>query len=231
MRIAITGASGLVGAALAVHLRQAGHGVVRFVRRPEAADDAVVWNAATGHIDPARLGTIDAVVHLAGEGVANGRWSNKKKLAIRSSRGPATELLCRALAALPTPPAVLVSASATGIYGDRGDEELSESSALGTGFLADVAREWEAATAPATAAGLRVVHLRIGLVLARHGGALARMLLPFRLGIGGTLGRGTQWMRTAAVGKVLAGSRTARRPWPAMACGPRWPHGSLRMSR
>ncbi len=194
MRIAITGASGFVGRATAKALRDAGHEVVRLVRAADAGADAAPWNPATGQLDAGRLGALDAVVHLAGENVAAGRWHAARRRAIADSRGPVTERLCRSLAALPVPPAVLVSASAVGIYGDRGDEVLDEASATGTGFLADVARAWEAATASATGAGMRVVCLRIGMVLDPRGGALRRMLLPFRLGAGGRLGSGRQWL-------------------------------------
>ncbi|MFO1076206.1 MAG: TIGR01777 family oxidoreductase [Planctomycetota bacterium] len=192
MRIAITGASGLVGTRLTTALRARGDEVVPFVRA--AGRTGVRWDPATGDLDTAALGTVDAVVHVAGEGIANGRWTAARMARMHESRGPATERLCRALAALPVPPRVVVAASGVGIYGDRGDEELDERSTIGSGFLAELARAWEAGTAPAAAAGMRVVNLRIGLVLARHGGALPRMLLPFRLGLGGRLGSGRQWM-------------------------------------
>ncbi|MEO6595835.1 MAG: TIGR01777 family oxidoreductase [Planctomycetota bacterium] len=194
MRIAITGASGFVGAATAAYLTQAGHEVVALVRKPARTAGQVAWQPATGELDRTALGNIDAVVHLAGENVAGGRWSKNRKQAIAESRGPVTEALTRSLAALPHTPTVLVSASATGIYGDRGDEELDESSEPGRGFLAEVAKAWEAGTEPARAAGIRVVNLRIGMVLDRQGGALQKMLLPFRLGLGGRLGHGRQWM-------------------------------------
>lgn len=211
MRIAITGSSGFVGSAATVALRAAGHDVVRLVRGADAAADSAPWNPASGELDPARLGAVDAVVHLAGENVAAGRWSAARKQAIAASRGPATERLCRALAALPRRPATLVSASAIGIYGDRGDEPLDEHSPPGRGFLAEVGRAWEAATGPAADAGIRVVNLRIGMVLHPTGGALARMLPPFRLGVGGRLGHGRQWTSwitladlVGAIGFVLA---------------------------
>jgi uncharacterized protein len=194
MRVAITGSSGFVGEALVASLRASGHEVVRLQRGGNGGAGTARWEPATGEFDRAALGRIDAVVHLAGENVAGGRWTAARKRAIADSRGPATLALCRQLAALPQPPAVLVSASATGIYGDRGDEPLDETSPAGTGFLADVARAWEAGTEPLRARGTRVVNLRIGMVLDPVGGALQRMLLPFRLGVGGRLGHGRQWV-------------------------------------
>jgi uncharacterized protein (TIGR01777 family) len=194
MRIAITGSSGFIGSAAAKALRAAGHDVVRLVRGAADQPDAVPWRPETGEVDVERLGDVDAVLHLAGENVASGRWTAAKKRRIADSRGPLTERLCQTLAKLPRRPATLVSASATGIYGDRGDEILTEQSATGSDFLADVATAWEAGTTPARDAGVRVVNLRIGIVLDGAGGALARMLLPFRLGIGGRLGSGEHWM-------------------------------------
>jgi uncharacterized protein (TIGR01777 family) len=195
MRIAITGASGFVGRAASKALVAAGHDVVRLVRDAAGAGaGTATWNPATGELDAAALGACDAVVHLAGENVAGGRWTAARRAAIAQSRGPATERLCRTLAGLRQRPRILISASATGIYGDRGDAVLDENSAPGEGFLADVARGWEAGTAPAREAGLRVVALRIGMVLHPGGGALARMLPPFRFGLGGRLGSGRQWL-------------------------------------
>lgn len=194
MRIAITGASGFVGRAVARTLREAGHEVLALVRTGTGAPGTAHWDPATGALDATALGAVDAVVHLAGENVAGGRWNATRKQRIVGSRGPATMRLCHALASLRKRPHTLIAASATGIYGDRGDELLDEDSSLGSGFLADVARAWEAGTEPARAAGLRVVNLRIGMVLDPSGGALQRMLLPFRLGCGGRLGRGTQWI-------------------------------------
>lgn len=193
MRIAITGSSGFVGSAVARDLANRGHDVVRLVRATADGPGTARWDPATGDLDASALGAIDAVVHLAGENIAAGRWTAARKRAIADSRGPATERLCRSLAALPRRPRVLIAASATGIYGDRGDELLDERSAPGTGFLADVARAWEAGTAPAAAAGVRVVNLRIGMVLDPRGGALRKMLPAFRLGLGGRLGSGRQW--------------------------------------
>lgn len=198
MRIAITGSTGLVGQALIAALQKDGHRIVRLVRKhgnaPEG--DTALWQPDTGAIDTSALGEVDAVIHLAGENVAGGRWNAARKQRIADSRGPATEKLCRTLAALPKPPRILISASATGIYGDRSDEELHEASDLDTtgDFLATVAKDWEHGTNPLASSNTRIVHLRIGIVLDGNGGALQRMLLPFRLGIGGRLGSGRHWV-------------------------------------
>lgn len=194
MDIAVTGASGLIGSKLVTALAADGHRPVRLVRRdPAPGEDAVRWDPAAGTIDAASLEGIGAVVHLAGEGIAEKRWSAEQKKRILDSRVQGTSLLATTLANLTTPPAVLLSGSAIGFYGDRGDEALTETSGPGDIFLADVCRAWEAATAPAEAAGIRVAHLRTGIVLDRNGGALAKTLPLFRLGIGGRLGSGRQW--------------------------------------
>lgn len=194
MRIAITGASGFVGSALTGALHAASHDVVRLVRAAEPGHGAAKWTPATGEIDRAALGRVDAVVHLAGENIAGGRWTAARKRAIADSRIGPTAALCRTLLGLPHPPRTLVCASAIGIYGDRGDELLDEQSAPGTGFLADVAERWERATDVAAAGGIRVVNLRFGMVLDGSGGALPRIARPFRFGVGGRLGDGRQWM-------------------------------------
>jgi hypothetical protein len=194
MQIAVSGASGLVGEALSAFLTTGGHGVRRLVRAATASADSVVWNPDRGTIDAAALGGVDAVVHLAGESIASGRWNDERKRRIRESRVKGTRLVAETIAAMPRRPRVLVCASAVGFYGARGDEGLDESSAPGAGFLAEVCREWEAAADPARAAGIRVVHVRFGVVLSPKGGALAKMLLPFRMGAGGRLGTGAQWM-------------------------------------
>ena len=195
MRILITGSSGLIGSALVSARSGRGDEVVRLVRRREDADSSTVyWDPAAGAIETSGLEGADAVVHLAGESIATGRWSADKKRRIRDSRVGGTRLLSEALADLDRKPAVMVAASAIGYYGDRGEEVLSEESELGSGFLADVGAEWEAATEPARAAGIRVVNLRIGVVLAPEGGALGAMLPVFRLGLGGPLGSGSQYM-------------------------------------
>lgn len=194
MRIAVTGASGLIGRALVERLKREGHTVARLVRDPaRAAPGDVVWNPEAGTIDAAALEGIDAAVHLAGENVGT-RWTEEKKRRILQSREQGTGLIARTLAGLSRPPRVLVQASAVGIYGDRGDETVTEASPPGTGFLAEVGQAWEAASAPAEAAGIRVVKLRIGVVLTAKGGALQQLLLPFRMGVGGRIGSGRQWM-------------------------------------
>ncbi|MHC5012023.1 MAG: SDR family oxidoreductase [Planctomycetota bacterium] len=188
MRVLVSGSSGLIGRALVPYLQTGGHAVVPLVRRAPAEGEAT-WNPRLGTIDLSTAAGVDAVVHLAAEGIANGRWSERRKRRILESRTEGTRLLAEALARLPRPPQVLVSASGVGIYGDRGDEILTEETEAGDGFLADVARAWEEATAPAGQAGIRVVHARFGAVLSPAGGALAKMLPPFRAGVGGRLGR------------------------------------------
>src|SRR5437899_1153517 len=204
--VAVTGASGLIGSALVTGLTSAGHRVVRVVRGAGAASVAgqrlARWDPESGALEPSALAGADAVVHLAGESVAGGRWTEAKKRRIRSSRVDVTRRLAEALLRLERPPRLLVSASAVGYYGDRGSEILREDSAPGPGFLAEVCREWEAATDPAARAGIRVVRLRIGMVLSRRGGALGAMLTPFRLGAGGRIGRalpdGAPWVERIA---------------------------------
>jgi uncharacterized protein (TIGR01777 family) len=192
--VAVTGASGLIGSALVTRLIRDQHRVSRLVRRP-AGPGEISWDPVTGRLDPNALDGVDAVVHLAGENIGV-RWTRTRKARIRTSRVQGTRFLSEALARTRRPPRVLVSASAFGIYGDRGDETLTERSTLGGAddFLAAVGLEWENAAAAARAAGIRVVHPRFGLVLSPAGGALRKMLLPFRLGLGGRLGDGTQWM-------------------------------------
>ncbi len=192
-RIAVTGSSGFLGAALVPALGAAGWQVIRVTRTAGTGAGTAQWDPARGLLDPAALAGVDAVIHLAGAPIDT-RWTPEYKRTIRTSRVDSTALLARTLASLRPRPSVLLSASAVGIYGDRGDTELDEASTLGDGYLADVGRAWEAAAAPARDAGIRVVHPRLGLALARGGGALAKMLPPFELGAGGKIGRGTQWM-------------------------------------
>jgi len=196
LRVAVTGATGLVGARLVPFLTTGGHDVVRLVRGEG-------WNPATGEIDGAIGGSLDAVVHLAGAGIADRRWSAAWKREIRESRVGPTRRLCERLAGLERRPKVLVCASAIGLYGDRGDEPLTEASPAGTGFLPEVCVEWEQATAPAREAGIRVVNLRIGIVLSPAGGALLPMLRPFRAGLGGRLGSGRQVMSWVGIDDVV----------------------------
>ncbi|MGB8329994.1 MAG: TIGR01777 family oxidoreductase [Polyangiales bacterium] len=193
-KIAVTGASGLVGRALVPALQRSGFDVLRLVRRAPVAQDEVRWDPAAGTIDTSGLRGVAGVVHLAGDNVATGRWTEAKKERIRNSRVRGTTLLAGALAELEPRPRVLVSASAIGYYGPRGDEAVDESSTQGSGFLASVCGEWEAAAGDARDAGIRVVHPRIGVVLASDGGALAKMKLPFLLGLGGRIGDGSQYM-------------------------------------
>lgn len=203
LRVAVTGASGFLGRALVHALEGRGDTVLRLVRREAGAGEAA-WDPERGTLDAAALEGLDAVVHLAGEGIADGRWTAARKARIRNSRVLGTRLLSGALAECARPPAVLVSGSAMGIYGDRGDELLTESSALGSGFLAETGALWEAAAEPARAAGIRVVHPRFGMILHPGGGALARMLPPFRLGAGGPLGHGRQWVSWLSLDDAVA---------------------------
>ncbi len=199
MNILVTGASGLVGSALASSLTSTGYGVTRLVRRPpQPGEKAARWDPLAGTVDVSAFEGVDAVVHLAGENIAE-RWTTAKKVNIRDSRVKGTQVLCEALTRLASPPQVLVSASAIGYYGDRGEEILSDESASGRGFLSEVCRAWEAATEPAHQAGLRIVQLRFGIVLSPAGGALAKILPPFRLGLGGVLGSGLQYMSWIAL--------------------------------
>lgn len=202
MNILVTGASGFVGSALVSRLAESGHCVIRLRRNTRGGDAGPTWNPETGqvHLDAAL--PLDAVVHLAGESIAQ-RWNSAAKARIRSSRVEATRLLSEALARLARPPSVMVCASGTGFYGDRADEVLDEQSQPGVGFLAETACAWEAAADPARQGGIRVVTLRLGIVLARHGGALAKMLPVFRLGLGGRLGSGGQYWSWIALDDLI----------------------------
>jgi uncharacterized protein (TIGR01777 family) len=196
MDVAVTGASGFVGSALVPALEADGHRVVRAVRPESAkkAGDTLSWDPVEGRIDAAGLEGIDAVIHLAGAGIGDKKWTPDRKRLIHESRVKGTTLLCETLAGLTKKPAVLVSASAVGYYGPRGDEILTEESDSGAGWLAGVVRDWEQATAPAEAAGIRVVRTRSGAILSADGGILKRMLFPFKAGVGGRVGKGTQYM-------------------------------------
>ena len=192
MRVAVTGSHGLIGSALLEHLAAAGHEGVRIVRGAPAAGE-IGWDPVAG-LEPAALAGVDAVVNLAGAGIGDHRWSDAYKHMIRDSRTVGTRRLAEAIAAASDGPNVLLSGSGVHYYGDSGDEQLDESSSPGSGFLAGVVRDWEAATSPAATAGIRVVHLRSGVVLAKEGGALTKMLPLFKLGLGGRFGSGRQWM-------------------------------------
>jgi hypothetical protein len=225
MNVLITGSSGLVGSALAPLLTSGGHRVIRLVRSEAGAGEGrVLWDPEAGTIDTASLEGLDTVVHLAGESIAAGRWTAAQKARILESRVKGTRLLAETLAGLSQRPKALVSASAVGYYGDRGDEVLREESPSGTGFLPEVCRQWEAESAPAAQAGIRVVHLRFGMILSPAGGALQRLLLPFRLGLGGRLGGGQQFMSWMAlddaVGAIHHALTTEELRGPANAVSP-----------
>jgi uncharacterized protein len=208
MRVIVTGSSGLIGRALGVRLASTGHEMIRLVRRPTEASGEVRWNplAADGGLAPGALDGAAAVVNLAGAPIA-GRWTAARKRAIRDSRVAGTTALVSALTAMGEPPSVLLSGSAIGYYGDTGGREVDESAPPGAGFLSGVARDWEAAAAPAEKAGIRVVSLRTGIVMSRHGGAVGRLLPLFRLGLGARLGTGTQvmsWIMLADLVRILS---------------------------
>lgn len=206
MRIAMTGSSGLVGTALTAHLEANGHHVGRIRRGAQhrgGDDGGAQWDPARNWIADGALEGYDAVVHLAGASIGEGRWTRSRKRELRASRIEATRLLVEHLASLSSPPRTLVSASAVGYYGDRGDEVLDEEAGPGAGFLADLVTNWEAEALSARRLSLRVVTPRFGVILARHGGALPRMMLPVRLGVGGPLGGGRQWMPWVTLDDVV----------------------------
>jgi uncharacterized protein len=192
MRVAITGSTGLIGSALKPHLESLGHEVIRVVRGNPTGTD-IVWSPAECRIDTHALDGVDAVVHLAGAGIGDKRWTDAYKRELLESRTKSTTLISEAIAAADDGPTVFLSGSAIGIYGARGDEELDETSPPGNGFLADVCVQWEQSTALAAAAGARVVHLRTGIVLSAKGGALKKQLPLFKFGLGGKMGSGDQW--------------------------------------
>jgi uncharacterized protein len=200
--VLISGSTGLIGSALVSALEEDGHRVRRLTRSGGSSEDVVRWDPSAGEIDAIRIEGVDAVVHLAGENIV-GRWTDAKKARIRDSRVRGTRLLAETLARLPAPPGVMVSASATGYYGDRGNELLSEESAPGDSFLAGVGQEWEAAADPARDAGVRVVHPRFGIVLSTEGGALGTTLPIFKLGAGGKIGSGRQYWSWIAIDDVV----------------------------
>jgi uncharacterized protein (TIGR01777 family) len=207
LRIAVTGSSGLIGGALADRLAGEGHFPVRLVRHKASLPGEVSWQPpvgqSAGQIEPRALEAIDAAVHLGGESVFPARWTAEKKKAIASSRVESTRLLAKTLAGLERRPRVLIVASGIHFYGDRGEQELTEDAGVGSGFLAEVCRDWEAAAEPARQAGIRVVHTRISLVLSRRGGSLKALLPSFRLGLGCIVGPGTQWWSWVSLEDVL----------------------------
>lgn len=205
--VGITGSRGLIGHALVESLRADGHRVVRFVRDHAAGPDTVGWDPSAGRLDHAAVEGLDAIVHLAGENIGSRRWSDAQKRRILESRTAGTSLLAEVLAAASDPPSVVVSASAIGYYGDRGDEILDETSGPGTGFMADVVQAWEEAMSPAADAGLRVTWLRSGVVLTPNGGALARQLPLFRWGLGGRMGSGRQYLSWISLADEIRGIR------------------------
>ena len=206
MKIGITGASGLIGTPLVRTLREDGHEVVRFVRGAAAGPDERGWDPSRRHLDPDAVADLDAVVHLAGAGVADKRWTDKRKRVVLGSRVDGTTAVATAVAAAQGPK-VLLSASAIGWYGDTGDRLTDESGPSGEGFLADVCRQWEAATAPAEAAGVRVAHLRTGIVLSGQGGIVGKQLLLFKAGLGAPLGSGRQWVSWISLDDTVAAMR------------------------
>jgi uncharacterized protein len=227
MKILISGSSGLVGKALSSALRGEGHTVARLVRPGSTPfPDDVSWDPMAATFDAAAMEGTDAVVHLSGASIADGRWTPERKAILRSSRIDTTRVLVDALANLRSKPSVFVCASATGYYGNRGDEILTESSAPGTDFLALLARDWEAEAVRAELSGIRTVILRFGLILSARGGAFPRMLLPFRFGLGGRLGAGTQWMPWIALEDTIAIIRSSitdtqfSGPWNVVAPNP-----------
>ncbi len=224
MDVLVSGAGGLIGTALTRTLTAAGHRVVRLRRGDARNDDEVSWDPLAMRIDAPSLEGLDAVVHLAGESIGDHRWDDATKRRILESRTNGTSLLVGALASRERKPSVLVSASAIGYYGDRGDAVLTEDAEPGTDFLAGVCKQWEAATAPASDAGIRTVCTRTGIVLAPKGGALGRMLLPFKLGLGGRIGPGTQYMSWVSiddeVGAIVHALTNADVRGPLNAAGP-----------
>jgi len=202
-KIAITGSSGLVGSALRQRLESEGHEVVRIIHG-DRSNPAAMWDPTGGWIREGAFDGCDAVVHLAGASIGNGRWTAGRKKKLRESRIEATRLLVDRIAAMPVHPRVFVAASAVGYYGDRGDEQLNEQSPKGGGFLADLVEDWERESLRAKEFGLRAVALRFGIILAKDGGALPRMLLPFKFGAGGKLGSGKQWMPWITLEDIVA---------------------------
>ena len=201
MKVAVTGSSGLIGSSLVSYLSKKDI-VVSKILRENTKDDDISWKPEDGDWNSAFTGGVDGIVHLAGESVASGKWTRKKKEKIRNSRIEGTKRLCEHILKLPTPPSVLVCASAIGYYGNRGVEFLNEGSPRGSGFLSDVCLGWEEAAESVSKAGIRVVNVRFGIVLSKDGGALAKMMTPFKIGMGGKIGSGTQYMSWVAMDDV-----------------------------
>lgn len=207
MKVVVTGSTGLIGSALVRSLVADGHEVLRLVRREPRAADERRWDPSSGDLDPTVMDAADAVVHLAGAGIGDHRWTDDYKQTVLRSRVDGTTTIATAIARATDPPKVLLSASAVGFYGETGDDAVDESASSGTGFLADVVCQWEAATTPAETAGIRVVHLRSGVVLSADGGALGKVLPLFKLGLGGRLGSGRQWMSWIAIADHITALR------------------------
>lgn len=204
MKVLISGSSGLVGSELVKALKNRGHEVVRLVRsEKQMGQGTLLWDPEHRELDPQNFEGFDAVVHLAGENISSGRWTNEKKRKIKDSRVLSTHMLSELMARLESPPKVHINASAIGYYGDTGDEVVDESSPPGEGFLAEVCQKWEAATRPSEQRGIRVVKLRIGVVLSKEGGALGKMLVPFKLGLGGVVGSGDQYMSWISIDDLV----------------------------
>ncbi|HEY6806035.1 MAG TPA: TIGR01777 family oxidoreductase [Pyrinomonadaceae bacterium] len=205
MKILVSGARGLVGEALIKALVKDGHKISSLVRRATKGESEIEWHPNDGQLDVTKLEGFDIVVHLAGESIASGRWTDEKKKKIVDSRVQGTTLLSKSLASLAQPPATFICASAIGYYGNRGDELLTEQSTRGNDFLSEVCVEWEKSTTAAEAQGIRTVHARFGIILDKDGGALKQMLTPFRMGVGGKVGDGKQWMSWIALADVISG--------------------------
>lgn len=225
MKFLVTGSTGLVGSALATSLAQSGHTVLRLVRKTSGLNSGdFFWDPIAAELDAGALEGVDTVVHLAGASIAAGRWTQRRKQIIRDSRLRGTRLLAETMARMSNPPLTLISASGINYYGSRGSELISEESPPGEGFLAGLCREWEAATSPASERGVRVVWLRTGLVLSAKGGALPKMLLPFRFGVGGRIGSGRQYMSWITIddllGTILFAARNSSIRGPVNAVAP-----------
>jgi uncharacterized protein (TIGR01777 family) len=204
LRVLISGSSGMVGSQLIPFLRSGGHEVIRLVRQPgSGSKNSIQWNPTRKQLDPDKLENFDVIIHLGGVNLASRLWTKSRKNEIRESRVNSTKLLAEAISRTKNPPRVLICASAVGIYGDRENEVLTEMSQRGTGFLSDVVKQWESACKPSTSAGIRVANLRFGIILSPDGGALKKMIIPFKIGLGAIIGSGRQFMPWIAIGDVL----------------------------